>query len=1286
MKMPGIVPKELVDELEAAQKRGDLDGRIELLGQLLSWAQQQDDAVLEIVALRFLGNAYQDKDELRKAHSYRVTAAKLIEVLGPDCPQQLRMWVECDLGRSYIVVEDWSKGEAHTQRALEIAGSLADEQATCMFKLNLGLVYFQTGRKQEAFQLGTEVIQVAERLQDHYILGLQHLNLASFCLQHGFRINDSLRHARQALAHADLSEDTQLRMRAQEVLGKSLRAAHLLTNRSRFAKEAEDNLRQTVELAQSLDNLSLEANAEIEWAGLCDDRRQPAEAAAHYNRALDLLDKVRGGLGYEEFQLTYFESFQPTYDKVTEFFLRQGQPDQAFLTAERSRSRLLLALLGPGRSNTRSWSSTERSKLAQILDLYGREVIREYSNDRGQSQSRGVTVGLQAAEGDETTSDTPSLRDARQRFLHLYESQQLYYASWHRQQSPPVAGFKEAQRFLGPDDALLSYLVTDQSIVIFVATDRACHFQQLGYPREKIANDVEELCMAMSEVQDQFRDLSVAERWFFRKPQDPWPTAVRESVAQLDQKLEKLYALLIAPTLAVIDRKPHWVIVPHGPLHRVPWAALRGAGHYLVEQHSISLLPSASLGTVLETREFPAEGKAVFLANPDPDDPDLHLPAAQSEVDAGYQVFQAGPLPFIGPAATKGEFLLNAPMARHLHLACHHFFDAKAPLLSFLKLAGDSGAGFLYAFEVAELDLTAELVVLSACQSGRSRIATGDEQIGIVRAFLAAGAHSVISTLWSIQDASAAALFTDFYTRALGTGLAKALAQAQRALLADPRYTLPCFWAPYVLSGRWNKPLTYPKRAYQVATKVRDTGDVLTVDALIAEGFRACEFEQYDKARACYTKACLLDPGSSLAWYNLGVVEYRAKNFEAAVEALTKVIELREHSVVGAYGKALCLRQLAQSFELPPEYTPAARPRHWAFAEFDQSPELPPEYTREPELLDVEAPVRNLAHELCNRGYDAKVTIHPEYTLCQIEIKVGPVTYKLSLQGFVMGMVSEGFYREEGGKEINMGDPSIYPDPTETDKEFLAFQGQLSWWRLVQMPVVPPPIPGEEYTELSKAAARMSITQEPEKYGWIRQGRTHEEVFRERAARMEPNVKFHVFSSHSDLIKQNEPGTFTVCAFEGKPYLVAKIVPSDDIPLLRSSVEAGRIILRTSCYTYPTFPIIYNRVFIPIGSGPKPGTARGILIESATNFTEANFQEWAIRLKRTQYMAIYVYSDPEEPLASGEAQIDPQIVNMIIEAINQADSALRAIPPNRRSFEAACRAFFLDRPEPFLFD
>lgn len=804
-------PQHLHMQLERARQNGDLEGQIAILQELRAVYQEGGEDVAEIEVLRMLGNAYHDRTELQQAHACRAEAAQLADQLGPACPPRTRMHIEGDLGRSYIAIGEWSQATEYTHRALFAAQVLHDEEAQCLYHINLVGIYAQTGRRPEALKLAQEVLPVAKRLQDPYVLGLLYVNLANIFLREG-RLTESQRHLQQAIAHAAFAQSPQLRLYTQYMLGELLHYVRLFTGNFFYGPEAESYLQQATEQAQALGDTQLEAAAELDLAQLYEHRRLPVPALRHYHRSLDLLEKVRAQLGYEEFQLAYFRSFQTTYENATGFLLRYGQLNQAFQTAERFRSRLLLAQLGTGRCHTLAWAPQQVEQLTSILNAYGQAVLDQDFSEDTHGQERGMTVGLRAiaAGGNEETSlDMPAVQMARQQFVRLYEGQRVYRTDWQPHQSPPVMDFQEVQQCLGHDEALVSYFVMEESVVIFVATAQAIHFQHLAYSRAHLAREVEALCTSINTSWALLRsDQTIAEEWFEREePQAPWPSALREVMQRLVQRLEKLYALLIVPVLAVIAETPHWLIVPHGPLHRVPWAALRGAGHYVIEQHTVSLLPSASLYAALKSVPPPTAGEALFFADPDPDDEDLQLPGAQDEVQAGYATCQAGPPPFIGPTATKRAFLAQASRAGILHFACHHVPDASAGLLSFLKFAGEHGADFLYAFEITDMELAARLVVLSACESARSRIHTGDEQMGLVRAFLAAGARSVISTLWSIEDQSAARLFAHFYQHAHEHRLAEALAMAQRTLLAHPHYTLPFFWAPYVLSGIWNTSL-----------------------------------------------------------------------------------------------------------------------------------------------------------------------------------------------------------------------------------------------------------------------------------------------------------------------------------------------------------------------------------------------------------------------------------------------------------------------------------------------
>jgi tetratricopeptide (TPR) repeat protein len=766
--------------LSEAEDEPDPERRIELLHPLLSWARSTPGlpSMWQIEPMRLLANVHQDKGELQDAYGLRVEAARLAADPGGDCPALLRLRVEGDLGRSYVEVRDWKRAEEQFRKALALAEECREERDAIVQKLNLYLVYDNTGRGGECRKLEEEVLRWAEEHNDRYVLALQHFNTA-VRLYREVRLNECHRHVEEALAHAIWVGNAPLQAAARRLQGEALHLGFLLTGRQRYSNESERHLLRSREEAAALGNSVLEAHAALGLADFYESRHRISAAFRAYESALSALEKVRDQLGFEEFQLSFFRSLEPIYGRTVEFLLRQKRTEDAFRTAELLRSRLLLEALGPQRSDPAAWAPEQRLHLERVLDDFGSAAL------------------------DRRIADASA---ARRELLHLQEEQALSQARWHTRSSPPVASFEAAQESLGDRDALLAYFVTDDSLAIFVATKQNRHFQHLPYPRRRLASDVDQIRREIEVIQSRFRSPGFREAWHNRDVRRAGVESILHSEERLQARLERLYALLIAPVCAAVAGRPHWVIVPHGPLHRLPWAALRSGGQYLVERHTLSLLPSASIGAVLQERS-PSKGEAVFFADPDPDHPGLALQGAAEEAQAGCDALRAGPPPFLGAAATKEELLARVATAGLVHFACHHLFDDEVPQLSFLKMAGNRGSHQLFAFEVSELRLATRLVTLAACGSGQSQTAVGDEQMGMVRSFLSAGARSVISALWPIADESTARLFSLFYRIAQHAGLAEALAQGQRELLRDPRYNLPCFWAPFVLSGEWKEPL-----------------------------------------------------------------------------------------------------------------------------------------------------------------------------------------------------------------------------------------------------------------------------------------------------------------------------------------------------------------------------------------------------------------------------------------------------------------------------------------------
>jgi CHAT domain-containing protein len=280
------------------------------------------------------------------------------------------------------------------------------------------------------------------------------------------------------------------------------------------------------------------------------------------------------------------------------------------------------------------------------------------------------------------------------------------------------------------------------------------------------------------------------------------PTTVPEA------NLTQLHQMLIAPIAAALPTDPNQrvIFLPQGELFLLPFAALRdGSGKYLIEQHTISIAPS--IQTLDLTRQQAArsisQGRSVIVG--DPQMPLLDgealpsLPGSRQEAIAIGKILNTAPL--LGNQATKATVVDQMQSARIVHLATHGLLDTfNGDIPGAIALApSGTDNGLLSAGEIFDLPLKANLVVLSACDTGRG-IINGDGVIGLSRSLIAAGVPSVVVSLWAVDDNSTRVLMSDFY-RQLQTHPNKAQAMRQAMLSTMQQYPDPRDWAAFTLVG-----------------------------------------------------------------------------------------------------------------------------------------------------------------------------------------------------------------------------------------------------------------------------------------------------------------------------------------------------------------------------------------------------------------------------------------------------------------------------------------------------
>ncbi|RYZ12622.1 MAG: CHAT domain-containing protein [Comamonadaceae bacterium] len=268
------------------------------------------------------------------------------------------------------------------------------------------------------------------------------------------------------------------------------------------------------------------------------------------------------------------------------------------------------------------------------------------------------------------------------------------------------------------------------------------------------------------------------------------------------QAADKLGVLLLAEL--ALRPGERLIVVPHGPLHYLPFQALRLQGRYLIETHPVAVAPSMSIAMQLAQRSPRVAPQLTAFGNPTIE-AKYDLPGAEAEVQQLGRLFPSNTL-YVGPAATKTQFRQAAARAPLMHVAAHAEADSVDPLYSRILLANEGGRqNFLEAHEIIgmRMDATA-LVTLSACESGLGRIAQGDEVLGFTRSFLSAGASSLIASLWPVSDDATAVLMGTLYAElAKGRDVQQAMQAGQLAVLRQPGMAHPFFWAPFNLIGNW---------------------------------------------------------------------------------------------------------------------------------------------------------------------------------------------------------------------------------------------------------------------------------------------------------------------------------------------------------------------------------------------------------------------------------------------------------------------------------------------------
>ncbi|HKE57619.1 MAG TPA: CHAT domain-containing protein, partial [Pyrinomonadaceae bacterium] len=306
--------------------------------------------------------------------------------------------------------------------------------------------------------------------------------------------------------------------------------------------------------------------------------------------------------------------------------------------------------------------------------------------------------------------------------------------------------------------------------------------------------------------------------------------ALREKIAShnllVREPARQAYEVLLKPAAALLRSKTNLIIVPDDVLWDLPFQALlTESNHYLIEQAAISYAPSLTVLREMigkerkgKTRENPS---LLALGNPSLGQTTMErarssqrdekldpLPEAEREVQTLGRLYgQSRSEVHVGPEAREDLAKQEAGRFRILHFATHGIINNSSPMYSHLVLSqGDSKEdGLLEAWELLNLDLHADLVVLSACETARGEVGAGEGVIGLSWALFVAGTPTTVVSQWKVDSAATTQLMVDFHRNHLAaTSKAQSLRKAMLRLLADKQHQHPFYWAPFVVIGDAN--------------------------------------------------------------------------------------------------------------------------------------------------------------------------------------------------------------------------------------------------------------------------------------------------------------------------------------------------------------------------------------------------------------------------------------------------------------------------------------------------
>ncbi|MEG4230946.1 tetratricopeptide repeat protein [Microcoleus sp. Pol11C3] len=797
---------------ELGEKQTALDSYNQSLKLFRAIGQREQEAR----TLNYIGIVYSEVGEKQKALEHYGQSLPISQAVG-DRPGQAVTLIS--IGHVYSELGDQQKALEYYSQSLAIFQTLGDRSSAATTLTSIGIAYSELGDKEKALEYFNQSLILKRIVGDRSGEARTLTGIGNIYAE----LEDqqkALNYYNQSLSLSRKARDRQREAYSLIGIGRSYAE---LGNK----EKALEYFNQSLPLTQATLDRSLEALTLYSIATIKRDSGNLNEALTEIEASLKIIESLRTKIASPELRTSYFSTVQNYYQFYIDLLMqlhktqpKSGYDTKAFEASERSRARSLLELLQEANADIRQGVAPEllqrERSLQQQLDALEKRRVEVFNRPNY------------------TPTQEAELEQQRQTLIAQYQDIQTQiratsprYAALTQPQPLTLAQIQ--QQILDENTILLQYSIGKDRSYLWAVTKTSITSYELppSADFEKAARN--------------FRDALTA------------PSS-RNSPSKIAQANDAISQIILQPVAAQLGQK-RLLIVGDGILHYLPFAALSLPGKPgengnppLIVDHEIVLLPSAStLGILRQNysdRQPPTRTLAI-LADPvfSPEDERLKNQSTATNLQAIESVnlglsrsgrdnnLQLSRLKFtrqeaqiiqaLVPANSRTESLdfaasravatsQNLSQYKIIHFATHGFANSDHPELSGIVMSlvdknGNPLNGFLRLTDIFNLKLAADLVVLSACQTGMGQIVQGEGMVGLTRGFMYAGAQRVVVSLWSVDDEGTATLMSSFYQGMLQKGLtpAAALRAAQLEMLKQEEWRSPYYWAAFTLQGEW---------------------------------------------------------------------------------------------------------------------------------------------------------------------------------------------------------------------------------------------------------------------------------------------------------------------------------------------------------------------------------------------------------------------------------------------------------------------------------------------------